>query len=155
MEHNESEVRSSVAILNTLLGAELSAESTYRNILAKAEGEKLASVFYKIHKDHVETRDLLSTKVEELGGIPLQQATTWKGISFLTESSSHPLSDPTAIKALREGEEQAVLTYESTLLDRDIDSNLRNLIETKLLPMAKRHIPVLEAALASQASSIY
>jgi rubrerythrin len=149
LKKNAFDPKSSVAILNSLLGAELSAESTYRHVLEKAGNEKSTKEIRQIHQEHIEVRDLLSSKVVEFGGEPLREATTWKGITFLTELTSHPLSDPTAIKALREGEEQAVLTYEATLQNGEIDSELKELIEKRLLPIAKRHIPILERALAA------
>lgn len=134
--------------LNSLLRAERSAAETYDHVLRKAKGKGLEEL-RRIRDEHKDALALLRAEASRLGADPESEATTWKNLSVIAEIAGEPLSDPFALKALKEGEEQDLLTYESALKDAELDREVRELIDQRLLPLTRSHIPVLEGLLAA------
>jgi len=130
--------------LNGLLRAELSATETYRHVLQKAREERLR----QICEEHHESARMLSAQISELGGAPVEEATTWKNIDLLA-TTTDPLGDPIAIKALIEGERQDVLSYENALKSGELAGEARDLVEKMLLPRTTAHIRTLEDLLCA------
>jgi bacterioferritin (cytochrome b1) len=130
--------------LNGLLRAELSAADTYSRLPGiSSEQSDGANEFRKIGEDHRESAQLLSAQIVELGGTAQEEASTWRNIKALV-SLAPTAQDPTTIKALLEGEEQDLLTYQWALRHPQMDSELRELIERMLVPRTESHIKTLQ-----------
>jgi hypothetical protein len=54
------------------------------------------------------------------------------------------------MKALKEGEERGISSYESSLKDDDLPSDCKELIRSRLLPQTRSHIPVLDRLMESK-----
>ena len=144
----DAQKESSHETLNSLLRAEFSASETYQHVLEKARDQARHSAIQQIFEEHRESAELLRAQIAELGGAPDRRASTWKNIDILASILSRdPLQDPIAIKALIEGEEQDVLTYEEALTESGLDGEARDMVERMLLPRTRSHIATLEKLL--------
>lgn len=62
------------------------------------------------------------------------------------------LGKETALKALQEGEKRGAEDYEDALQNTELSSDMRSLIETKLLPTQQEHICTLDRLLDAEAA---
>ena len=59
------------------------------------------------------------------------------------------LGDKAALTALRQGEENGVQEYQDALQEADLPGDIRNLIQTTLLPRQQQHLNVLNRLIGS------
>jgi rubrerythrin len=135
--------------LNSLLRAELSAAQTYRRLLARTKWKERKDEIELIARDHQEAADLLGSEITALGGDPDTQVSTWRNLEAIIEGCRDPLSDPMAIKALKEGEKQDLLSYERAMNQVALEPTFKVLIHETLLPRTRAHLPVLDKLLAA------
>lgn len=134
-------------VLNVLLREELSAVDTYEQVLERLEGKQGAQL-EKIRREHEQAARMLKEKIKE-DGAPVPGRQAWSTVAAVAAGTGNPLNDPMAIKALKEGETQVILSYETTLNNDALDSEARELIKGTLLPQARAHLPVLDKLLAA------
>jgi len=139
-----------VTHINQLLKDELSATETYQQALDKlkedvslGEAEALVPIF----EDHKAAVSILQTQVRQLGGTPSEDSGAWGTWAKIVLGGANLLGKESALKALQEGESSGVKGYENVLKDPELSSEVRTLIETKLLPAQKAHIHVLDRLL--------
>ena len=149
-ENKKMEKHSKGEILGSLLKAELSAAETYQHLLEKASEDPGVSALKRIHEDHQESAQALVNQLTDLGIRPARETGTWSVVAVVAEMGVHPLSDPMAIKALKEGEEQGLEGYRNALLSGTLTRDQKSLISDHLLPRVNRNLSrlnkLLEAA---------
>ena len=139
--------------LEKLLKNELSATETYQQVLDKlradvalSEAENLMPI-YEDHKAAVSSLQALTTR---FGGTPTEVSGAWGVWAELMLESANILGNEVVLKALHEGETIGDKDYKEALLDTELPSDIRSLIETKLLLAQKAHISTLDRLLVAE-----
>ena len=133
--------------LNSLLRGEISAIETYDKALAKlGENGRMADI-RRLHDDHIDAADALRQHIHKHGGEPAKSSGVWGAFAKAVAGTAKLFGSAVALRALKEGEEQGIFEYENALKDYDLPVDCKNLIETKLLPQTRAHIPVLDQLL--------
>ncbi len=136
--------------LNSLLRGELAATETYQQALAKVGNEPWAGPLRKIHEDHRSAANMLRKHVHEFGGQPDQDSGAWGLFAKTVEGAAKLFGNKAALKALKEGEEHGLHTYEDVLLDADVADDCKTLIRSTLLPQTREHISTLDRLMAGR-----
>jgi hypothetical protein len=130
--------------LNSLLRGEISAIETYHQAIEKiGENNHLAEI-RRLHDDHIEAANILRKHIHGHGGDPAKGSGAWGAFAKAVAGTAKLFGNAAALKALKEGEEQGIFEYENALKDDELPADCKSLIETKLLPQTKAHIPVLD-----------
>lgn len=136
-----------VSTLNSLLRGELAATETYQQALEKLGGDPRAMNLRQIHVDHREAANTLRQHVRMFGGQPEQDSGAWGSFAKLIEGSANLFGAPTALQALKEGEEHGKSDYVNVLNDADMPDECRTLVSATLLPQTESHIATLSRLL--------
>ena len=140
-----------ISELNALLRGELAATETYQQALAKIGDQAGTEDLRKIHAEHREAANQLRQYVHHFGGQPDQGSGAWGTFAKAVEGTAKLLGKTAALKALKEGEELGVSSYEKALQQGELPAECQWLINTKLLPQTKTHVTLLDG-LAEKAS---
>ena len=139
--------------LEKLLKNELSATETYQQVLDKlradvalSEAENLMPI-YEDHKAAVSSLQALTTR---FGGTPTEVSGAWGVWAKLMLDGANILGNEVVLKALLEGEAIGDKDYKEALLDTELPSDIRSLIETKLLLAQQAHISTLDRLLIAE-----
>jgi hypothetical protein len=139
--------------LEKLLKNELSATETYQQVLDKlradvalSEAENLMPI-YEDHKAAVSSLQALTTR---FGGTPTEVSGAWSVWAKLMLDGANILGNEVVLKALHEGETIGDKDYKEALLDTELPSDIRSLIETKLLLAQQAHISTLDRLLVAE-----
>ena len=130
--------------LNKLLRGEISAIETYRQALEKLDDTKNATEIRRLHDEHIEAANILRQHIHGHGGQPDKASGAWGAFAKAVEGTAKLFGNAAAMKALKEGEEQGISDYESALKDDSLPTDCKALIQSKLLPQTRAHIPVLD-----------
>lgn len=130
--------------LNSLLRGEIAATETYQQALAKVGNEPGAAELRQIHHEHRDAANTLRQHVHQVGGKPDQGSGAWGAWAKAVESTATVFGNNTALKALKEGEEHGVKTYEDALQDECLPPECQTLIRSRLLPQTRSHIAVVD-----------
>ena len=142
-----------IETLNKFLKDELSATETYQQALDKLQedaglGEsKDLRPIYEAHKEAVSS---LQALISRLGGTPCEDSGAWGTWAKLVQGGANLLGKETALKSLQGGEKSGAEAYEEALQNTELSSDIRSLIETKLLPAQQAHIRTLDRLLAAE-----
>ncbi|WP_340124552.1 DUF2383 domain-containing protein [Methylobacter svalbardensis] len=99
---------------------------------------------YAAHKNAVSSFQAL---IHRLGGIPCEDSGAWGTWAKIVLEGANILGKKVALKTLLEGEKSGAKDYEKVLQDAELSSDVRALIETKLLPEQQSHIRTLDRLL--------
>ncbi|MDI1232340.1 MAG: DUF2383 domain-containing protein [Methylobacter sp.] len=139
-----------IETLNKLLKNELSATETYQQAVDKlkedvslGESEHLQPIC-EAHKDAVSS---IQSLIHRLGGTPCEDSGAWGTWAKIVLEGANMLGKKAVLKALQEGEKSGTDDYEKVLQDTELSSDVRALIETKLLPAQQSHIRTLDRLL--------
>jgi demethoxyubiquinone hydroxylase (CLK1/Coq7/Cat5 family) len=131
--------------LNSLLRGELAAVETYQQALGKASNEPGAVDLRQIEAEHREAAELLREYLVQRGGRPATDSGAWGTWARAVEGAAQLFGgNAAALRALKEGEEHGVSSYESALQDPNLDAESKELITATLLPRTRAHIPTLD-----------
>ena len=139
-----------VITIEKLLKDELSATETYQKALEELNfpsGKFTSNSLKPMFGDHKEAVSMLQAHLVKLGGTPNSSAGywgTWPKIVF--EGASLSGKRP-AIKVLLDGEKAGEAHYVEALKNSTLSSDIRTLIEKKLLPSQQSHIRSLDRVL--------
>ncbi|MDP1773117.1 MAG: DUF2383 domain-containing protein [Methylobacter sp.] len=143
-----------IKTLDTLLKDELSAMETYHQALDKlredaalGESEYLMPI-YEGHKYAVSS---LQAEIRQLGESPSEGSGAWGAWAELVLGGANLLGKTAVLKTLQEGEKSGAEDYNKALQDTELPSDIRSLIETKLLPAQQSHIRTLDRLLDAAA----
>jgi len=134
--------------LNSLLRGELAATETYQQAMDKVGNEPGASEISAIHADHRETANEFRQHVHHFGGKPDQGSGAWGAFSKAIEGTAKIFGKTAALKALKEGEEQGISSYESALQDRDMPAECQTLIRGSMT-RCRSHVQMLDRLMES------
>jgi len=135
--------------LNSLLRGELAAVETYVQALAKFEGQPGEAELRQIMVDHRETANSLRQHIHELGGKPDQDSGTWGAFAKAVEGTAKVFGNTASLKALKEGEESGLKTYEK-LAAEELPQECVTFLRSKLVPQGRAHIAVLDRLMEAQ-----
>jgi uncharacterized protein (TIGR02284 family) len=129
--------------LNSMLRGELSATETYQQALEKVSKEPEAADLRSIHADHREAANEFRKHVHQFGGKPDQGSGAWGAFAKAVAGSAKIFGETAALKALKEGEEQGISSYEDSLKEPDLPQECRTLIQSTLA-QCHAHITLLD-----------
>ena len=136
--------------LNCLLRGELAATETYQQAMEKAGDAGPAAELRQIRDEHRTAANAIRQHIHELGGKPDQDSGIWGAWAKAVEGTAKLFGNTTAMKALKEGEEHGIKSYEDTLKDENVLTDCKTLIRSTLLPQTRAHIPVLDRLMGAQ-----
>ena len=136
--------------LNSLLRGELSAVETYAEALAKVGSEPGAFDLRRIEAEHREAVNVLRQHILYRGGKPSISSGAWGAFAGAVTGAAKLLGNTVALKALKEGEEHGIVSYEGALKDENLDPECRTLVASTLLPQTRSHVPILERLIEAQ-----
>jgi hypothetical protein len=140
----------SIQAIDGLLKNELSALETYQQVLGTL-GKKTQlgelDFLMSIYEEHKEAFFSLQDKIYQLGGIPAQDSGAWGTWAKIIQAGANLLGKHSALKVLREGELTGYEEYEKALRNYELPTDIRALIETKLLPAQQKHMQTLDRLL--------
>jgi len=133
-----------VSALNTLLRGELAATETYQQALAKVGDQPGVEDLRKIHVEHREAANQLRQYVHHFGGQPDQGSGAWGAFAKAIEGTAKVFGKTAALKALKEGEELGLNSYDNALQNAELPAECKWLINSQLVPQTKAHITMLD-----------
>lgn len=139
--------------LDKLLKDELAATETYQQALDKLKedvGLGEATYLKPIYEDHKDAVSRLQTEIRQLGEIPTEGSGAWGAWAEMVLGGANMLGKKAVLKTLREGEKSGIDDYEDALQDSELPSDIRSLIETKLLPAQQSHVRTLDRLLEEE-----
>lgn len=136
--------------LNSLLRGEISAVETYRQAEEKFAGEAEAAQLRQLGQEHSSAVSQLRQHVHQKGGDASDTSGAWGTFAQIIEGGAKLFGKTAALKALKEGEEHGVNSYESALEDKALPTDCRALIRDTLLPRCRQHIDQLDRLMAQQ-----
>jgi uncharacterized protein (TIGR02284 family) len=139
----------SIKAVNALLRGELSATETYQQALQKIGKAPAAEHLWRVHHEHREAANTLRQEVHRLGGKPDQGSGAWGAWAKLVEGAAKLLGETVALKALKEGEEHGLKSYEAALADETLPDDIKTLIRSSLLPSTREHLATLDRLLSA------
>ena len=142
-----------VEILNKFLKDELSATETYQQALDMLrENAELGDAIdlMPIYENHNDAVSSLQALINRLGGTPCEGSGAWGTWAKIVMEGAGLLGKEAVFNALQEGEKKGTEDYEEVLKITELSSDIRSLIETKLLPAQQRHIHTLDRHLGAE-----
>ena len=139
-----------IKTIEKLLKDELSATETYQQALEKFRmpgGQFVANSLTPIFGAHKAAVSSLEALITKLGGTPQQGTGVWGSWAKILLEGATLIGKQTAIRVLLEGEKSGEGDYEAALKDKALSSEVRTLIETKLLPAQQAHVRSLDRLL--------
>lgn len=136
--------------LQQLLQDEIRALETYGLAVGKVRSEPGAQELRRIAADHAEAVALLRNQIPLEGGAPDMDTGTWGRLARAVEQCGNPLSDGSALRALRAGEEHGLREYIEVLEAGEVTDALRRVIREALMPRQQRHITALDRMIERQ-----
>jgi CBS domain-containing protein len=126
-----------------LVKDELAAIETYKQVLQTVHSGRAADELRRIENEHEEAAKALKERFVKMG-IEAPAAPDGQGAWLEAQEESAELADAKrSIALLKEAEEREIEDYERTLRDESLDSGLRHLIASRLLPRTRAHVPQL------------
>jgi uncharacterized protein (TIGR02284 family) len=145
-----TKTESPVETLNSLLRGELAACETYHQALAKFGSDPVAAELRRLHQEHVQAANELRAHVRRFGGKPDHSSGGWGAFAKAVEGVAKLFGCTAALKALKEGEEHGINSYESALDDAGLPEECHTMIGGRLLPQARSHVTALDRHLAAK-----
>lgn len=143
MDYDKEEAQN----LGTLVRGELAAVETYKQALDKISTKESKGELQRIETDHEQALKVLREHMESRSAAAPVDSGLWGEWAKAVEGAASAFGDKAAIKALKEGEEHGVYSYERALGDEHMDAEIRRIISSQLLPKTKAHITVLDRLL--------
>ena len=103
-----------------------------------------------IYENHKEAVSSLQALISRLGGTPCEDSGAWGTWVKIVLEGADLLGKEMVLKALQEGEKKGAEDYEEALKVTELPSDIRSLIETKLLPDQQGHIHTLDRLLGEE-----
>jgi uncharacterized protein (TIGR02284 family) len=136
--------------LNELLRGEISAVETYQQAMAKIDSDPGADELRQLHDEHREAANELRKHIRSHDGTPDHGSGAWGAFAKAVEGVAKLFGNTAALKALKEGEEHGIKSYEDALQDETLPAECKELIRNRLLPQTRAHIPVLDRLMEAQ-----
>lgn len=134
--------------LKSLHRGEISATETYGQAILRLKHDPAVNELASIRNEHREFANELRQHVHELGEKPNQGSGVWGAWAKLVEGTATMLGRSATLKALKEGEEHGLKSYEDALKE-DVPAVCKEAIRNTLLPRTRQHIAVLDQLMSS------
>ena len=133
--------------LNSLLRGEISAAETYKMAIDKLSDEPAVSPqveqLHTIQREHGMAAQRLRERIEALGGEAEDDSGAWGAWAKTVQGTADLFGTSSALKALKEGEEHGVKSFERKLEDEELDPTARALAQ-EFINQNQQHIAMLE-----------
>lgn len=139
-----------VTTIEKLLKDELSATETYQKALEELNfpgGHFTSNSLKPMFGDHQAAVSMLQEHIVKLGGTPNKSAGYWGTWPKIIFEGASLLGKRSAINVLLAGEKAGEASYVEALKNSTLSSEIRTMIETKLLPTQQSHIRSLDRVL--------
>ncbi len=130
--------------LDDLIRGEMSAVEVYNQVLEKATDAKETTKLRAIRKDHENAVASLRRYANADVKADAKTSGAWGTFAEAWTGSAKLMGNKAAIKALEEGEEHGISEYKEALADKNISTDLKNLIKVNLLPKQEAHLHTLK-----------
>jgi hypothetical protein len=139
-----------VTTIEKLLKDELSATETYQKALEELNfpgGQFTSNSLKPMYVYHQAAVSMLQEQIVKLGGFPNKSAGYWGTWPKIIFEGASLLGKRSAINVLLAGEKAGEAGYVEALKNSTLSSDIRALIEKKLLPTQQSHIRSLDRVL--------
>ena len=120
-----------------------------RNVPAGHGDARSAAELRQIRDEHRAAANAIRQHIHQLGGHPDQDSGAWGAWAKAVEGTAKLFGNTAALKALKEGEEHGIKSYEEVLQDDSVPGVCKTAIQTTLLPQARSHISVLDRLMSA------
>jgi demethoxyubiquinone hydroxylase (CLK1/Coq7/Cat5 family) len=128
----------SIEVLNSYLRGEISAVETYEMASTKVTETNLGTELEECRRSHQERADLLTARIQQLGGRPSEGSGIWGGFAKLIQGGAKVFGARAALAALEEGEDYGLKMYREREDLEKLDPESRRLVESQLLAAQER-----------------
>ncbi len=129
--------------VDELIRGELAAVQSIDAVLAKINNDMERTELSTIREDHVRAVDTL----KRYAGADFKESTNsagpWGAFASAFTGGASLFGDKAAVQALKVGEEYGMKEYKEALADNAVSSELRQVIQSELLPQQERHISTI------------
>lgn len=132
-----------VDTLNSFLKNELSAVDTYNQVIEKVDTPDVSSSLSALQQSHRRRAELLSQRIQALGGSPATSSGTWGGIAKMLQAGSKMFGEKAAVSTLEEGEDRGRDDYKRDL--SKLSPENQRFIEEQILPEQLRSHDAMHA----------
>lgn len=134
--------------LNSLLRGEISAAETYKMAIDKINGDQSqfsvqADQLHAIQREHGLAAQRLRERIHALGGEADDSSGAWGMWAKTVQGTANLFGNPSALKALKEGEEHGLKSYQRKLDDGDLDATAQALAQEGM-SQTQQHIAMLD-----------
>lgn len=134
--------------IDELIRGELSAVKSIDAILNKINDNNEKSQLYAIRQDHFVAVD----KLKRFAGADYQDVGTdtsgpWGAFASAFTGGASFFGDKAALQALKVGEQHGLNEYQEAIKEEGIDPQLKQVIQTDLLPQQEQHLKTIEGYL--------
>lgn len=140
--------------LNDLIESELGAVDTYHEVVESAVGEPTSArnEFRRLESDHRHSVEAL-TRHLGLSEMPPVSPGQWRRFIVATQDSFKVLDNAAMMAALKNGETRLATQYERVMADETFDADLKDLVDSTLLPRARAHAQSINRFIAAQSGA--
>lgn len=126
--------------LDELIRGEKSAIESIDTVLNKIDDSAERSELSTIREDHVRAVDTLQRYGSFDANEEAQSSGPWGSFTKAFTGGASLFGDKAALQALKVGEQHGINDYREALESDGISSELKNIIQTELLPNQERHL---------------
>ncbi len=134
--------------LNSLLRGELSAVETYAQAMNAISSSDKIPTLSRMQSDHLDAVETLRNHISMDGGEPVFSSGPWGVWAKTVTGVAAAISEGTALKALKEGEEHGEKEYVETQETLDAGSPMAEFLAQHLIKQ-REHIRLLESLMAA------
>ncbi|MEX1034070.1 MAG: DUF2383 domain-containing protein [Cellvibrionaceae bacterium] len=138
-QQNEKDVQ----YLNSFLKNELSAVETYNQCIEKADSPDISSSLTTLQQSHRKRAQLLTDRIQALGGSPASGSGMWGSVAKLVQGSANLFGEKSAVSTLEEGEDRGRDDYQRDV--SKLSPENRQFIEQEIMPEQQRSHDTMHA----------
>lgn len=128
--------------LDALLQAEMSAVDTYKQLIEKFREEPGIDQIFAVQRDHRVAVSRLCRHIELHGGKPSETSSPWGPLVKAVAKSAHLFNDAATLKALREGEQNALNEFKEAMEGGTLGDDCIEVIRP-LLVQDRQHVALM------------
>lgn len=146
---NDVTTKSVVKELNSFLEGNYMAIHAYENYIHHIEDEKIKKQLQEIQQNHKQHAAMIAERIQNLGGVPVDDAGWMGSMTELFQSIKGATKDPVHILKDAIAGEQRGIKKSQQLLDGDLDPESLALVK-KILAADEKHIETLKQLLPQE-----
>ena len=130
--------------LDDLIRGEIAAVKSYDTALEKVSDVQGKSELLSIRQDHVKAVETLKKYADFEVKAEAKDGGIWAEFTKAFTGGASIFGNTAALKALKIGEEHGIQEYKEALKDDTIQAELKQIIQTELLPNQQKHIATID-----------